>query len=104
MIPKNYFNVNSPNKDLYISATHMVKPEGKSWTCPLVINNIKHIKVYKIEYYNLKLNNYYEDIIVANNLRCDSQHLVKECIYFVFKNILYRKTELNKSENDFVMI
>lgn len=85
-IKTGFFSNNEPNKDLYISGTHLIKPKNSTWTCPLLIDKLKQIKTEGM-YYNLVLENYNTDIIVANGIKCDSMHLNSESIYYMIKDI-----------------
>lgn len=86
-IEQDFFGNNSPSSDLYISGNHLIKPEGKLWICPSLVEGIKQVEI-EGHYYNLMLENYNTDIIVANNVKCDSLHYINENIFYKLDNSL----------------
>jgi len=74
IIPKDFFGLNLPNKDTYISETHAIlcPQTTNDWILPY--NNISQFKRKhtNITYFNLELPNYFQDHIVVNNLPIES--------------------------------
>ena len=74
IIPKDFFGLNLPNKDTYISETHAIlcPQTSNEWILPY--NNISQFKrkYTNITYFNLELPNYFKDHIVVNNLPIES--------------------------------
>ena len=74
IIPKDFFGLNLPNKDTYISETHAIlcPQTSNDWILPY--NNISQFKRKhtNITYFNLELPNYFKDHIVVNNLPIES--------------------------------
>jgi hypothetical protein len=74
-----YFNIFQPNRDTYISHFHYIKINDK-WIYPDKITELKCEYLEIVEYYNLRLPNYYTDFIIANGLICDSLHKFDEIL------------------------
>jgi hypothetical protein len=74
IIPKDFFDINIPNKDTYLSETHaiLVPNTNNEWILPKNNINLFKRKYTKIIYYNLELTNYFTDNIVVNNLPIES--------------------------------
>jgi hypothetical protein len=90
LIQKDFFQANIPNQDLYLSKFHCVKipntPKGKCWfkvgqlISFLKSEPLENITDEQVTYYNLLLPDYYNDIIIANGVECDSLHFTNQDI------------------------
>lgn len=72
IIPKNFFENNIPNEDIYISSNHAFF--YKKWGIPYQTYGLKQDKNYinkEFIYYHIELDNY-DDKIICNNLIVDS--------------------------------
>lgn len=103
MIPKGYIGENMPNKDLYISGSHLFKDVNGSWTCSHVRQDIKQVDVDFVEYYNFKLGNYYTDFPVANGMIVDTEHTKENSIFFINDGkIIVSLDDLNDEQRNFI--
>lgn len=95
------FGFNKPNKDLYVSKYHLLKPDNSNWfsLSKFPVLECKHISTFT--YYNLRLENYYTDTIVANGVKCDSLHFQSESVFVICKGKEYLK---NENENHTLFI
>jgi len=81
VIPKDFFEKNVPNEDIYLSYNHAFFYCG--WKLPIHNDNLKQDKSLigrEITYYHFQLPNYSEDKLVCHGLPVDS--------YDVHKNLL----------------
>lgn len=69
IIPKDYYGINKPNKDLYISSNHAIKLGKNIWKYPTGFNKLENNYV---TYYNLKLPDYHKHQYIANNIPVES--------------------------------
>jgi len=81
-IPKNYFGT-APNADLYLTENHLFKPQNKSWSNGECSDEFEIKNYVKPICYNLKLPCYHTDILIANGLKCDTEHTFDDTIIFV---------------------
>ncbi len=72
IVPKDFFGLNIPNKDTYITENHAILIKNNKWL--LGYNNLNLFKKLDVKplYYNIELPNYFNDHLVVNNMPIES--------------------------------
>lgn len=106
-IPKDCFGENIPNRSLRITGTHLFKLKNKPWQCAMSIKNNPKIKwnVERGYLYNILLQSYEEDTLLANGLTCDSLHDIKENILYLNREhkLCYDPNRISEKQYKFIM-
>ena len=72
IVPKDFFGLNIPNKDTYITENHAILLKNNKWL--LGHDNLNIFKKLDVKplYYNIELPNYFNDHLVINNMPIES--------------------------------
>ena len=71
-IPKDYFGIDIPDRNTYISQNHAIKLTDEYWIYGR--HHLKYFNKYLVKplYYHILLPNYFKDNLIANNMTVES--------------------------------